>query len=298
MIIIDLGNALTKVHDTKTNLSFEVPTVIGHTTQPRALLNVDAKRLFIGQEALKNRAFITIQRPIQFNRVVDSEALVVFLRHILYFELKQLPDHLVILVHASFTGHAALQQTLKDLKIKRVQFALPGMLPLLRNSSPVAISLDVSDSGCETFAVYNGTILQESLLTTDFAGRLLSERLLQSSGAVCNSESDFLHLQEHFYGLKNDYKIQNSAVQNLAEEFLVQQIIKTILAVPLASRARAAKNLVISGGITKIEGFEAIIIKKMQEAKAPYTLNFVKGDGELKKVEQMFEKGTWIELQE
>ena len=112
MIIKALGSNVTKVYNTKNQQLASVPTVVGYTTNPRVVLTADHKTIFVGTEAVKNRAFLTLQRPIQFGRVVDMESLEIFVSHLFYYELKAWPTQLIVLVHSSFNKKRELAEIL------------------------------------------------------------------------------------------------------------------------------------------------------------------------------------------
>ena len=51
---------MTRVTNLKNNQSVTIPTVVGYTTNPRVVLTSDHKTIFVGTEAMKNRAFLTL----------------------------------------------------------------------------------------------------------------------------------------------------------------------------------------------------------------------------------------------
>ena len=99
MLILDLGNAVTKATNTVSKQVFSVPTVVGYTTNPRVLCTAEQKTVFIGAEALKNRAYLTLQHPLVCHQVVDAELLEVFLSHLFLYEMRQYFDDIIVLVH-------------------------------------------------------------------------------------------------------------------------------------------------------------------------------------------------------
>lgn len=249
---------------------------MGYTTNPRVVLTADHKTIFVGTEAVKNRAFLTLQRPIQFGRVVDMESLEIFVSHLFYYELKAWPTQLIVLVHSSFNKKKELADILfNKLGVKQLQYQLSGIVPLLKHGSQTAISLDATDSGLETFALYNGQVFEQSVTWNDVGARRLSELLGPKVQFVPTSESDMMLLQEHFSGQRNELKMTDQ----MRNELVVQNVqfeglLRTIAELPIISRGIAAKHLVLSGQLAKLDVFKQRLTKFIQEAKTQYSFQF------------------------
>ena len=125
---------------------------------------------------------------------------------------------------------------------------------------------------------------------------MLTQELITKSQLPNSSENDFSFCQEHFYGQRNDLKISDQQKQQLLQLLDVTHLIKSLSTVPLVSQGRAAKHVVLCGGVAKMEGCREVLLKKLQEMRTPFTFEFAEAEGFEVAVEQLKPEHFWEQL--
>lgn len=292
MIIVDLGNVMTRVTNTETGQVFSCPTVVGYTTHTRALLGADKKDIFVGAEALKNRSFLTIQHPLINNRVQDLDSLSVFIRHAFLYEF-QLPGlqggSLAVLTHAGLPEAAKdLLRSLfyGEMAAARVQFQ-PAALPrLVQCASPTALSVEISDSGVELTAKVNDQVLVDQIRFNSAGGRRMAGRLVdycQGQGGSffnVNSENDYAYVQEHFYNVRRELQVPDAVRRQILADGLdvAGPLFELLRHLPPHTQAQLCKHLLLCGGVVDAYGEEAAreaVLGQLRAARAPFVYHFL-----------------------
>ena len=94
-----------------------------------------------------------------------------------------------------------------------------------------------------------------------------------------NSENDFTFIQEHLYGQRNDFKVQDSTKAQVLQALNGDVVLQCATTLPPVSQGKALKNILLAGGLSKLEGYKEALLKKRQELRTPFSFEFAEADG-------------------
>ncbi|MBN1214862.1 MAG: hypothetical protein JXA99_05400 [Candidatus Lokiarchaeota archaeon] len=183
-IIIDIGSAYVKVGFAgEVNPRYIFPCITGTEKYHSVMVDVDARNVYIGQDAMKMRGVLKISHPIQRGSIVDWDSYYQILNHILYTLLRiQNPlDYPIIYIEDPFQS--------KDIKefIARVLFETHQIHNLLMVPSPIlscfsvglttGLVIESGDGLTWIVPIINGQILLQAVQRLNLAGMDVSNNL-------------------------------------------------------------------------------------------------------------------------
>ncbi|MEJ2277407.1 MAG: zinc-ribbon domain-containing protein [Candidatus Lokiarchaeota archaeon] len=139
-IIIDIGSAYCKIGfagDFKPRFVF--PTITGTEKYQTVMLDVSARNVYVGNDAMKMRGVLKIKRPIQRQQIMDWDEYYEMLNHIFYnlLRVESMSTHPVLYVESPF-----VQNDTKEY-IARVLFETHQANSLIMAPSPVLACISV-----------------------------------------------------------------------------------------------------------------------------------------------------------
>ncbi|MBY9006825.1 MAG: zinc ribbon domain-containing protein [Candidatus Lokiarchaeota archaeon] len=183
-IIIDIGSAYVKVGFAgEINPRYIFPCITGTEKYHSVMVDVDARNVYVGQDAMKMRGVLKISHPIQRGSIVDWDSYYQILNHILYTLLRiQNPlDYPIIYIENPFQP--------KDIKefIARVLFETHQINHLLMVPSPIlscfsvglttGLVIESGDGITWIVPIVNGQIILQAVQRLNLAGMDVSNNL-------------------------------------------------------------------------------------------------------------------------
>ncbi|MBY8983050.1 MAG: zinc ribbon domain-containing protein [Candidatus Lokiarchaeota archaeon] len=183
-IIIDIGSAYVKVGFAgEINPRFIFPCITGTEKYHSVMVDVDARNVYVGQDAMKMRGVLKIAHPIQRGAIVDWDSYYQILNHILYTLLRiQNPlDYPIIYIENTFQP--------KDIKeyIARVFFETHQINNLIMVPSPIlscfsvgltsGLVIESGDGITWIVPIINGQIISQAVQRLNLAGMDVSNNL-------------------------------------------------------------------------------------------------------------------------
>ena len=187
-IVLDCGSLLCKAGFAGDDAPCAVfPTVVGRPLHPGA---AGLKDVYVGHDALSNRALVSMQKPISRGTPVDWDAVEVVWRHAFdQLGVLQFPDLPRALLCE--TPLARLEDRERSAEIMFEALGVPALciknqaeLAVFATGQKTGLALDVGDGATHAVAVHDGRALPGAQ-RVEFGGRDLTEHLsalLEASG--------------------------------------------------------------------------------------------------------------------
>ncbi len=183
-IIIDIGSAYVKVGFAgETSPRYIFPCITGTEKYHSVMVDVDARNVYVGQDAMKMRGVLKISHPIQRGSIADWDSYYQILNHILYtlLRIENPLDYPILYVENPFEP--------KDIKeyIARVFFETHQINSLIMVPSPIlscfsvglttGLVIESGDGITWIVPIINGQIISQAVQRLNLAGMDVSNNL-------------------------------------------------------------------------------------------------------------------------
>jgi actin, other eukaryote len=190
-LVIDNGSGVVKAGFSGEDAPRAIfPSIIGRPKTPPALLGVECKDEYIGDEAQQKRGILKISYPIEHGIVKYWDDMEKIWNHTFYVELRVSPDeHRVLLTEAphnpKVNREKMTQIMFETFNVPAMYIAIQAVLSLYSAGRTTGIVVDSGDGVTHTTPVYEGFSLPYAVSKVAIAGRdlttFLAKLLLERS---------------------------------------------------------------------------------------------------------------------
>lgn len=188
-VIVDLGSGVIKAGFSGEDGPRSIfSSVVGIPKMPGLLVGMELRERYIGDEAINKLEIMNFSNPICQGEIVDWDKFENLMHHLLYNELKIVPEELSILITEPplnpKENRAKLAETLfETFNIERIHIANSGMLGLYSYGKTSGLVFDSGYGLTSCTPVYEGYPLPHASLKVKLAGENISEVLLNMIGS-------------------------------------------------------------------------------------------------------------------
>lgn len=188
-VIVDLGSGVIKAGFSGEDGPRSIfSSVVGTPKMPGLLVGMELRERYIGDEAINKLEIMNFANPIRQGEITDWDKFENLMHHLLYNELKIVPEELSILITEPPLNpretRAKLAETLfETFNIERIHIANSGMLGLYSYGKTSGLVLDSGYGLTSCVPVYEGYPLPHASLKIKLAGENISEILLNMIGS-------------------------------------------------------------------------------------------------------------------
>jgi actin-related protein len=185
-VVIDNGSGMCKAgvggEDAPT-VCF--PSITGrYKGEGHAMIGVDNKDIFIGEEALAKKGILKLSYPIEHGVVTDWDSMEKIWHHCYFNELRIHPEeHPALLTEAPMNPKAnrekMTQIMFETFNVPSFYVSIQAVLSLHASGRTTGIVLDAGDGVSHTVPIYEGYSLPHSIGKINLAGRDLTEHMIK-----------------------------------------------------------------------------------------------------------------------
>jgi actin-related protein len=186
-VVIDLGSYTIKAgfsDSQKLSPRIWFPSVVGRHRHKGAMIGVEQKDSYVGDEALSKRGILKLNYPIQSGYVTNWDDMEKIFHHTFYNEFRILPEERPVLLTESPLN--PLNNKVKMAEIMFETFNIPSLyiansavLSLFASGLKTGVILDFGESVTSTVPIYEGHAIPHATIRLELGGKELTDYLMK-----------------------------------------------------------------------------------------------------------------------
>jgi len=203
--VIDNGSGMVKAglggQDAPSNV---FPSIIGRPKHAGAMVGMEQKDIYVGDEAQAKRGILQLSYPIAQGIISSWEEMEQIWNHCFYNELRINPaDYPILLTEApknpKTNREKMIQMMFENFECQAAYIQIQAILSLYASGRTTGIVMDSGDGVSHTVPIYEGYALPHAVLRLDLAGRHLTEHmasLLTGAGYSFTTSAEIENVRE------------------------------------------------------------------------------------------------------
>ncbi|OAA75891.1 Actin-like protein [Akanthomyces lecanii RCEF 1005] len=199
-IVIDTGGGQVKAGLAGEDAPFAVfPTIVGEPKQKNAMSGVEAKSLYVGNEASQKRGILSLKYPVEHGVITDWAAMEMIWGHTFNSQLRVTPsDHPVLLSECPMNPKSNREKMMEIMfdtfQAPAAYVQITAVLALYASGRTTGLVLDSGDAVTHSVPIYEGFAVRKTTLRGDAAGRDIThalQRELKAEGVSLSTSAEF-----------------------------------------------------------------------------------------------------------
>jgi actin len=199
-LVIDNGSGMVKAGFSGEDAPRCVfPSIVGRPKNAGVIVGIDAKDVYLGDEANQKRGVLKLEYPIEHGIVKDWDDMEKIWSHTFYNELRASPDeHPVALTEAPLNPKVnrekMTQIMFETFNVPALYVSIQAVLSLYAAGRTTGIVCDSGDGVTHTVPIYEGFSIPHAVMRIQLAGRDMTQfmaKLLTERGHNFTSSAEY-----------------------------------------------------------------------------------------------------------